>query len=151
MKKIFILSIALTALSGCNWITGGGENFPPTPEIEHYTYWSNNSSYSIEIIRYYEGEVFKPFILSESEGRNWYNNIFKEDLPYFPTIADSIKIIYDNGIHVWHTNEIVQEVSRSVLLEEFYTGGKVNDKLYEIYYKFTDADYEEAMVLNGGG
>ncbi len=50
-----------------------------------------------------------------------------------------------------HTKQEYQNVSRSILLKTSYSGGKVNDKLYEIYYDFTDADYDEAVEINQGG
>ncbi len=91
--------------------------------------------------------------ISLSTGENWdyYNEIFEKDIPFLPNATDSSRVIYDNNISVTHTKEQNQNVSRSLWLRSSYTGGKVNDKLYKIYYTFTDADYEEAVLLNEGG
>ncbi len=139
------------ALSGCDLLNGNGENFPPEPDIEHYTIIVNNSNHIVDIHRYFEGELFHTIIIGQSKKWEFKNELFKEQLPFFPEIADSVQIFYDGSISVWNTKDEVQPVDRSMLLVSSYTGGKVNDKLYEIYYTFTDEDYEEAVALNGGG
>ncbi|HNP19644.1 MAG TPA: hypothetical protein PKL31_14500 [Fulvivirga sp.] len=153
MKNIIISTIlfAFMALSGCDLLNGNGENFPPEPDIEHYTIIENNSSHTINIQSFYKEDIFHSITLKHNETWKIYNEIFKENIPYLPSGADSSYVIYDGSITVVHTKEEQQDVSRSLWLRSSYTGGKVNDKLYEIYYTFTDADYEEAVALNGGG
>ena len=151
MKRIVVILICFIPLLGCDLLFGNGENFPPEPDIEHYTIIQNKSSHKIELHNYRYGQVSHSVVLGSDEIKKYYNEIFKEDVPYLPNATDSANVVFNNNISVWHTKEDVQDVSRSIWLRSSYTGGKVNDKLYEIYYEFTDADYEEAVVLNGGG
>ena len=70
---------------------------------------------------------------------------------FFPSLGDTTWVVFDGELKVLHTKFNGKDASRSILLESSFTGGKVNDKLYEIYYDFTDADYDEAVILNEGG
>jgi len=152
MKKIILnstfLLVTIALISSCNLL--GGEKFPPEPEIEHYTFIWNDSNHYIKIYRYRDGQIVHINKLELDQNLEIYNEIFA-DPPFFLSWGDSVKVVYDDTLSVWHFENEIQDVSRSVMLPSSYTGGKVNDKLYEIYYTFTDVDYDEAVVLNGGG
>lgn len=150
MKRIVVILICFIPLLGCDRLFGGGENFPEIPDIVHYTIIENNSSHVIEVEAIWEGEIY-PYTLYPDQRKVFDIWLYEYKLPYFPTLGDTAQVIYDDSITVLHTKQDVQDVSRSIMLRSSFTGGKVNDKLYEIYYTFTDVDYEEAVVLNGGG
>ena len=147
MKTRRIIIFLLFATSACDFNT---DPISITPDIRHSKHIRNASNYIIELVRLIDGEPYSDIIYPEEE-KVFQNLIYESDLPFFPTAGDTSIVIYENDISVMHTKQEVQKVSRSIMLESSYTGGRVNDKLYEIYYTFTNEDYEEAVRINEGG
>ncbi len=59
--------------------------------------------------------------------------------------SDSIQIIYFEKASIWHTKDVNSPVTKSLMLESSYEGGKVKEGLYEFTYTFTPGDFEEAL------
>ena len=108
---------------------------------------SNNSGYSIELQEFFNGEFQSSTIINNNDKKKYSKGgeraIIGAIVPPFDT--DSIWIIYYEKASIMHTANINSPVSRSLMLESSYEGGKVSEGLYEFTYTFTPADFEEAM------
>jgi len=110
------------------------------------THFVNNSGHDIEFQIFFQGEFQESTIITNND--QWEQSVTLEEgdaWPQPPFDADSIRIIYYEKASIWHTTDINSPVSRSLMLESSYIGGKVRDRLYEFTYTFTSEDYEEAL------
>ena len=106
----------------------------------------NYSGRDIEFQQYNKGKyVSSTFILNgdEKEYSFDYKGLVGQYLP--PFYVDSIRVFYYEEASIWHTKAANQVVSKSLLLESSYQGGKVKDGLYEFTYTFTEDDFQEAV------
>ncbi len=137
MKNVLIL-IAIVITVSCTEPIGDRAN----------TTLINNSGHSIEMQIYHSGEFQSVTIIDNNKTKE-YQDGGKPGLTvgFFlpPFDADSIRIIYFKKASIWHTEDENSPVSRSLMLESSYEGGKVRDGLYEFTYTFTPEDYEEAL------
>jgi hypothetical protein len=62
-----------------------------------------------------------------------------------PFSSDSVRVTYDDSISIMHYRTAVQTASRSILNEDSWSGGKIEEYRYEWEYIFTNADYMEAV------
>lgn len=142
-RKLIILNILfIVSLSLC---TIKKEPFGDST----YTTLINKSGHTIELQEFYNENFRKSSFIDNSQSED-FNTIAGEGGPNGSFIrllasTDSILIIYSNKASIWHTSNVNSAVSRSLMLESSYIGGKVSDGLYEFTYTFTPADYEEAL------
>jgi len=110
----------------------------------------NKSGHSIELQEYIGGAYRISTFIDNNKNKE-FNISFNDPggatgpfiLPL--TNADSIRIIYYEKASIWHTTDVNSPVSRSLMLESSYVGGKIGDRKYEFTYTFTPEDYEEAL------
>jgi len=147
MKNYTTVFILLLLFSSC--VREKGSVFS---EIDYVISIENNSGYDINMRVI--GEIIIHGTIKNNEkmqfryaypSSNGANTI--PDLP--PPLdfqeADSIKITYFEKASIMHTTDVNSPVSRSLMLESSYVGGKTGDKTYEFTYTFTPEDYEEAL------
>ncbi len=107
----------------------------------------NNSGHSIEMQIYRNGEFQSVTIIDNNKTKEYrYGGeagAVGTTLP--PFSADSVRIIYYEKASIWHTKDENSPVSRSLMLESSYEGGKTGDNTYEFTYTFTPEDFEEAL------
>ena len=118
------------------------------PGIATQTTIFNTSGREIEIQRFGQGKHFSSIHIKDNEST--VLNVPSKDgtgkaLPYIQLDADSIRVFYYEEASIWHNKEENQVVSKSLLLESSYDGGKVNDTRYEFTYTFTEDDFQEAV------
>jgi len=67
-----------------------------------------------------------------------------------PFSGDSLIVTFDDTLSITHYpwNWTGENVARSIMLEDNWLGGKVEDNYYRYEYTFTDADYQEALEAN---
>ncbi len=113
------------------------------------THFINNSGHDIEFQVFFQGEFQKSTIITNND--QWERDIAIDrgdgNTPFLPPPfdVDSIQIIYYEKASIWHTTDVNSPVSKSLMLETSYEGGKVRDGLYEFAYTFTPEDFEEAL------
>ncbi len=136
MKNIFIL-IALIITASCTEPFGDSTT----------TKLINNSEHSIEMQIYRNGEFQSVTIIDNNKTKEYSygggTGVSGTILP--PFSADSVWIIYYEKASIWHTTDVNSPVSKSLMLESSYVGGKTGDKKYEFTYTFTPQDFEEAL------
>lgn len=107
---------------------------------------SNNSNHEVNIEIYYHDYEIDSINLIQIGSDTIFQG-YQEgqvaDPP--PFLSDSVRITYDDSISIMHYRTAVQTASRSILLNDSWTGGKVEEYRYEWEYIFTDADYLEAL------
>jgi hypothetical protein len=140
MKNI-ILAITLLVLFSCDVGASGGDST--------FTTIHNNSGSKIEMQFFRNGEFQSVTFIDHNESSEFNLGSGNFGGPtgaqIWPILsADSIWVIY-NKASIMHTKNESSPVSRSLLLETSYEGGKTGDKTYEFTYTFTPADYEEAL------
>ncbi len=142
MNKI-ALSIVLILLSLCG--ACGGD---PSGESTNITLY-NLSEHPIELQQFSDGEYVSSTFINHNKNEEYH---LQKDLggigsylPPFDVYIDSIQIIYGEIASIWHSRADNQVVSKSLLLESSYEGGKVKDGLYEFTYTFTEDDFQEAV------
>jgi len=136
MKNIFIL-ITLVITASCTEPIGDSTT----------TKLINNSEHSIEMQIYRNGEFQSVTIIDNNKTKGYSygggTGVSGTILP--PFSADSVWIIYYEKASIWHTTDVNSPVSKSLMLESSYEGGKTGDKKYEFTYTFTPEDFEEAL------
>lgn len=139
MKKILSIIILAVTTTSCNDGIG-------TVTI---TTFVNNSGHNIEFQEFFLGEYQKSSFIKNNEHLELDMSIAEGDgnTPFSPPPfdADSIWVIYFEKASIMHTTDVTSPVSRSLMLESSYEGGKVKDGVYEFTYTFTPADFEEAL------
>jgi len=107
----------------------------------------NHSSHNIELQQFSSGEYRGSVFIDNSKSEEIYfsGDMGQKGSVIQLTFGDSIQIIYGELASIWHTKADTQIVSKSLLLESSYTGGKVKDGLYEFTYTFTEDDFQEAV------
>ncbi|MEA3505107.1 MAG: hypothetical protein U9R32_07920, partial [Bacteroidota bacterium] len=114
-------------------------------DIDTFHKIMNNSDHNINIYSYYKSAKTDSLLLVIEKEKEFH---FKE----MGTIGsnpfdkgDSLIIIYDDSIMIKHTRNIQQAASRSLMLDENWNGGKINEIEYRFEYIFTNDDYKEAL------
>jgi len=115
-----------------------------------YTTITNKSGHSIELQEYIGGAYRTSTFIDNNKSKEFNLTSGDPGDPTGPfirplTSADSIRVIYFEKASIWHTKDENSPVSRSLMLESSYEGGKTGDKKYEFTYTFTPEDYEEAL------
>ncbi len=115
-----------------------------------YTTLINNSGLNIELQEFYNGAYRSSSFIENNQSKEFKSVSGEPGGSTGPSIrpsmaADSIRIIYYEKASIWHTSDVNSPVSRSLMLESSYEGGKVRDGLYEFTYTFTPEDFEEAL------
>ncbi len=115
-----------------------------------YTTLINQSGHDIELQEFLNGIYSTSSFIDNNQSKDF--NFISGNPGGFtgPSIrplsySDSIRIIYYEKASIWHTTDENSPVSRSLMLESSYEGGKVGDGVYEFTYTFTPEDYEEAL------
>ena len=125
--------------SACNGGDPQGENTR--------TFLNNNSGRTIELQPFSNGKFGASVIIKNAGSKEYIETgslgSIGFRLPFF--LLDSIRIFYYEEASIWHTKAENQVVSKSLLLESSYQGGKVKDGLYEFTYTFTVDDFQEAV------
>ena len=115
-----------------------------------YTTIINNSGLNIELQEFYNGAYRSSSFIENNNSKEFKFSAGDPGGPTGPYIrpsvnSDSVRIIYYEKASIWHTKDANSPVSRSLMLESSYEGGKVKDGLYEFTYTFTPEDFEEAL------
>jgi len=115
-----------------------------------YTTIINKSGHSIELQEFYNGNYRSSSFIENNQSKEFKFEAGEPGGPTGPHIrpamaSDSIWVIYYEKASIWHTTDKNSPVSRSLMLESSYEGGKVGDGVYEFTYTFTPEDYEEAL------
>jgi len=120
----------------------------PVTTTEHVL--TNNSQHNVLLFRYINGVVTDSVLLNSGSNKIYK---FRETgmIGGIPFSGDSVRLIYDDTISITHYswNWTGDNVARSIALEESWIGGEVGDYHYLYEYTFTDADYQEALEVNG--
>lgn len=103
-------------------------------KIELFVFKHNNTVDTILLPTYESDTVIE----TRQEGR-------VSDPP--PFVTDSVRVTYDDSISIVHFRTAEQEVFRSIIRSESWTGGSTGDQDYKWEYLFTNSDYEEAVSL----
>ena len=95
----------------------------------------NNSGHSIELQEFRSGEFQSSIVIGINQNKEYNIDLGMGGSlrPYLPPFdnADSVWIIYYEKASIWHTTDESSPVSRSLMLESSYEGGKTGDKTYE--------------------
>jgi hypothetical protein len=133
--KIIIMLVAISLINSCI--------MEPEPEdtIVEYTI-NNSSSHNIELTFfnvYVADYLYKDttFFLTQNSNIEYH--------PPFGGTNDSSYIIFDSIRQIIYRRNDGQ--ARNILDKNNYTGGKVNDYLYQYEYEITDDDYENAIPI----
>jgi hypothetical protein len=127
-----------------------GSCWPEPMTVNTKFYIINNSSHSIELIVY----LRKPpnetdSVWNLNTGEHIYSSFsIRGEIaspPPFP--SDSAKIIYDDSIFIMHYRLAVQPASRSILIEDSWSGEEIDQYKYKWEYIISDADYLEALEI----
>ncbi len=110
----------------------------------------NKSGHSIELQEYLNGAYRTSTFIDNNKSKEFKLTSGDPGDPTGPfiqplTSSDSILIIYYEKASIWHTTDVNSPVSKSLMLENSYEGGKVSDGPYEFTYTFTPQDFEEAL------
>ncbi len=110
----------------------------------------NNSRHSIELQEFYHGEYKNSSFIDHNEKIEFHTGgggdaggFTGPDIPFLS--VDSVWVIYYEKASIMHTTDINSPVTKSLMLQSSYEGGKVKDGLYEFTYTFTPEDFEEAL------
>jgi len=139
MKYIIKIIVIIVLITSCSQEPEG-----PTTLTTLY----NFSGHDIELQQFRFGEFKSSIIIGSNKSEEFSigGGRGNFDIPFLPPFeADSIQIIYGELASIWHTKAANQVVSKSLLLESSYKGGKVKDGLYEFTYTFTEDDFQEAV------
>lgn len=112
------------------------------------TTFINISGHRIQLQDSIDGKIKLLDSIGNNEKRVYKlgGNLGGTNKPLFPfDVGDSTLVVYYEKASIWHTTDTISVVSRSLMLESSYEGGKTGDKTYEFTYTFTPADYEEAL------
>jgi len=121
-------------------------------DFEHNTicYSAQNSSGHVAKVELYvSGKTVLQYELTSSE--TWSDTSYLDDIETnFPFFGDSVVVTYNDTVSITHYpwNWTGENVARSIMLEDSWLGGKVEDNYYRYEYTFTDADYQEALEAN---
>ncbi|MCF6359742.1 MAG: hypothetical protein L3J29_03170 [Cyclobacteriaceae bacterium] len=143
MKNISYLFLLLTLTLSYSCVEGPlGDNT--------YTTIINNSGHNIELQEFYNGAYRTSNFIENNQSKEFKSVSGEPGGPTGPHIqplinSDSFRIIYFEKASIWHTTDVNSPVSRSLMLDSSYVGGKVRDGLYEFTYTFTPEDFEEAL------
>lgn len=111
---------------------------------------TNNSSHSIELIVYLEkppNEADSVWNLNTGEHIIYTGSIRGEIATPPPFPSDSAKVIFDDSVFIMHYRLAVQPASRSILIEDSWSGEEIDQYKYEWKYIFSDEDYLEALEI----
>lgn len=116
-----------------------------------YTTINNKSGYDIEIQEFLDGNYRTSTFIDNNQSIELVFGAGDHGGPIGPrikplTTSDSVRVIYYEKASIWHTTDENSSVSKSLMLESSYTGGKVRDGLYEYTYTFTPEDFDEAVL-----
>lgn len=109
---------------------------------------SNYSDHKIELLVLKSNLEYDTILLS-TKGSDTVMKPYSEDVVIDPPpfLSSSVKVTYDDSITITHYRTVEQDASRSILLEQYWTGGNTGDQEYKWEYLFTNDDYEEAVSL----
>lgn len=118
------------------------------PESDSFvTYKIINDSQHKVMIRIYQNDLTIKNIDLPETGNDTTFQGYQEgqvaDPP--PFLADSVKVVYDDSIFIFHFRYANQTASRSILLSSSWNGGKIEKSKYDWKYIFTNEDYLEAL------
>ena len=149
MRKAYLFIACLVMVLGCGIFDEGKPQPLPNDNV-YFIELYNNSSHDIKIERITStGRIIEPYILKAATDIVVSHIYEEEPIPLFYVFGFSAQVIYDDDISILHTREPEQDVSRSLFFPSSYKGGKVTNVKYVFSYEFTDADYEEAVLLGG--
>ncbi len=142
MKNIINVTILLIICISCF----------PEGDLGNVTYTTliNNSGHNIEIQKFYNENLQSFWFIDNNSDLELKAGSRDPGGPVSPWIqpqlgADSIWVIYYEKASIMHTTDENSPVSRSLMLESSYVGGKVRDGIFEFTYTFTPEDFEEAL------
>jgi len=149
MRPIYLFIVCLMIVMSCDIFKGKPEPSQPSGEL-YFLELYNNSSHDIKIDRIRSnGERKNPYFLKAAADTVISYSYDDEPISLFYVFGFTTEVIYDDDISIIHTREEGQAASRSLFFPSSYEGGKVTDVQYIYSYEFTDADYEEAVLLGG--
>jgi len=121
----------------------------PKEQYYYVTYTIlNKSDHKIELLIIKDNTVNDTIILANYDSDTVIEarqEGFVSDPP--PFLSASVRVTYDDSISVFHYRTVEQDVARSILIRESWTGGSTGDQDYKWEYLFTNDDYEEAVLL----
>lgn len=109
---------------------------------------SNYSDHKIELLVLKSNQEYDTILLP-FKGSDTVMKPYSEDVVIDPPpfLSSSVKVTYDDSITITHYRTVKQDASRSILLEQYWTGGNTGNQNYKWVYLFTNSDYEEAVSL----
>jgi len=109
---------------------------------------SNYSDHKVELLVLKSNSEYDTILLS-TKGSDTVMKLYPEDIVIDPPpfVSSLVKVTYDDSITIIHSRTTEQDASRSILIEQSWTGGSSGDQDYKWEYLFTNSDYEEAVSL----
>lgn len=109
---------------------------------------SNFSDHKVELLVFKPSQVIDTILLP-NKGSDTVMESYQEDYVSDPPpfLSSSVRVTYDDSISIVHYRTVEQDVSRSILIRESWTGGSSGDQDYKWEYLFTNDDYEESVLL----
>jgi len=111
---------------------------------------NNKSQHKLKINFIFNEKEITAEINSNSTWTSSYSQLGNSPAspPLYP--SDSTIVTFDDSVSITHYpwNWTGENVARSIMLEDNWLGGKVEDNYYRYEYTFTDADYQEALEAN---
>ncbi|MDA7794698.1 hypothetical protein N8962_03220 [Flavobacteriales bacterium] len=113
----------------------------------------NDSSYDINLKRYYDYEAYN--IMDSTIERNSFlsipifkrGNSFSSIRSPYAVFIDSVRVTFSDSLSVIHGSKLY-DVLRSVRVEENYVLEESTEGYRKYTYTFTNADVEEAAQIN---
>ena len=142
LKKItFLLLASVFVISSCT-------NEKPVVRTNHVI--ENNMNFQIGIKTWLNETVIDTFFLNKGESKKFQYDETAA-IGGIPFMTDSLIVTFDDTISITHYpwNLGNENVKRSILLTDSWEGGKIDDNEYYYEYIFTEADYQEALEVNG--
>jgi hypothetical protein len=136
MKKNIIFASVIYLMCSCG----------PEPQDVMVNYNIKNiSSHNVELTIFFYNHISDTTISISSKGeiKRSYPDMVLDDP--FGGAEDSAYIIFDSLKQLIYRRDDGQ--ARNIIEIDSYTGGKVNDHLYQYEYEITDEDYENALPI----